>query len=362
MTIDTGKDGIHAENNDDETLGFVYILDGSVSGETEGDGISAGAFLQIQSGSFDLLTGGGWENGEAHTSGGFGDFMGSGPGGGGGPGRPRSGASTAAEEETVTSMKCLKAGSGILINGGTFTIDAADDALHSDTILTVNGGSFRISTGDDALHAETNLTVTAADLLVERSYEGLEAQHIAVKGGNIHLTATDDGLNAAGGTDGSGEGGRDQMTRPGGMHSAGNGSIEISGGTLYVNASGDGIDANGYLLISGGYTVVVGPTRGDTATLDYDSTATITGGTFIGTGAAGMAQTFSDSEQGVFAVSVGNQSAGTVIILQSTDGQELIRYAPELDFAVVILSSPQLVSGQEYTVYVGEQSGTFKAS
>ena len=42
----------------------------------------------------------------------------------------------------------------------------------------------------------------------------------------------------------------------------------ISGGDLYINASGDGIDANGSLEISGGYTVIVGPTQGDTATLD----------------------------------------------------------------------------------------------
>lgn len=356
LTVDTGKDGIHAENNDDETLGFVYILDGSVNGETEGDGISAGAFLQIQSGSFDLLVGGGWENGEAHSSGGFGDFM------GGGPGRPRSGTSSTANETNGSSMKGLKAGSGMLINGGTFRIDAADDALHSDTALNVNGGNFHINTGDDALHAEEKLTITGCELLIERSYEGLEAEHVAVKGGNIRLTATDDGINAAGGTDGSGEGGRDHMSRPGGMHGSGNGSIEISGGTLYINASGDGMDANGYLLISGGYTVVVGPTQGDTATLDYDSTATITGGTFIGTGAAGMAQTFSDSEQGVIAVSVGNQNAGTVISLKDSSGAELIRYAPELNFAVVILSTPEMVSGQNYTIHVGEASGTFAAN
>ncbi len=60
--------------------------------------------------------------------------------------------------------------------------------------------------------------------------------------------------------------------------------------------NGDGIDANGTLEISGGYIVVTGPTQGDTSTLDYDKTGVITGGTFIGTGASGMAQSFSDSE------------------------------------------------------------------
>ena len=141
-----------------------------------------------------------------------------------------------------------------------------------------------------------------------------------------------------------------------------NGSIKISGGNLYINSSGDGMDANGTLEISGGYTVVVGPTQGDTATLDYDKSGIITGGTFIGTGAAGMAQSFSDSDQGVIALQVGNQSAGTQIILKDKNGNTVLTHTPELNFAVVILSSPELVKGETYTITVGSQSGDFEAS
>ena len=82
----------------------------------------------------------------------------------------------------------------------------------------------------------------------------------------------------------------------------------------------------------------------------------------MGTGASGMAQTFSDSEQGVIAVSVGNQLAGTEIILKDTSGKTLISYKPELDFAVVILSAPDIVKGQTYTITIGSQSGEFEAS
>lgn len=177
------------------------------------------------------------------------------------------------------------------------------------------------------------------------------------------MVASDDGLNAAGGTDSSGTtGGRDGMFgggpggMGGGMSSSSNGSITISDGTLYVNASGDGIDANGTLTISGGYTVVVGPTQGDTATLDYDTSAVITGGTFIGTGASGMAQTFSGAEQGVVSLSVGNQSAGTAVTLADQNGNSLLSYTPEMSFQVVILSSPDMVSGETYTITVGTAS------
>ena len=143
---------------------------------------------------------------------------------------------------------------------------------------------------------------------------------------------------------------------------SGNGSVTISGGTLYIRSSGDGIDANGTVTISGGHTTIVGPTQGDTATLDYDKTCVITGGTFIGTGARGMAQTFSSSAQGVVAVQVGNAAAGTQITLTDAAGKVLINHTPELNFAVLILSCPEMVSGQNYTVTVGSASGTFTAN
>ena len=315
MTIVSGKDGIHAENTDDTTLGFMYIKDGSLEIAAEGDGLSAGNSMQI--------------------------------------------------------------------NDGTFTIDSADDSVHSNASITVSGGTFTIASGDDAFHADETLTISGGTIDISESYEGLEALDIKVSDGDIKLIASDDGLNAAGGTDSSGYGGphgNDQfgghgmrgpgggrggmgggMGGPGGSSSS-NGSILISGGNLYIKASGDGIDANGSLEISGGYTVVVGPTRGDTATLDYDKSAVITGGTFIGTGASGMAQTFSDSKQGVVAVSVGNQSAGTKIELKDSKGNTILTHEPELDFAVVILSSPDVQKGETYTITVGASTSSFEAN
>ena len=364
LTVTAGMDGIHCENPTDTDFGYVYISSGSFAITAEGDGIAAGAWLQVKDGSFTLLTGGGHENGESHSSGNWGGF----------PGNP-GGHSTTTDTTDSASMKGIKAATGMLLSGGTYTIDSADDALHCDASLTVESGSYTIATGDDALHAEETLSILAGTVDISISYEGLEALHIVVAGGDIKLTATDDGINAAGGNDESGTGGRDEMFGgghgghgghggmggPGGM-SAGNGSVTISGGTLYINSSGDGIDANGTVTISGGHTTIVGPTQGDTATLDYDRSCVITGGTFIGTGAMGMAQTFSASEQGVIAVQVGNQPAGTKITLTDAEGKTLIDYAPELNFAVVILSCPEMVSGQNYTITVGSASGTFEAN
>lgn len=379
MDIDAGKDGIHAENDDDASLGFVYISGGTLTIASEGDGISAGAYMQVGDGTLDILAGGGSENGSKTSSDTWGEF-----GGGSRPGEPGqqpgqrsegkiTGTSQTAvqtedgeteDSDSSTSMKGLKAGGDLIILNGSITINSADDAIHSNASVTISGGTFEIASGDDAVHADDTLTVTSGTINVTESYEGLEALHVDIQGGDIQIVASDDGLNAAGGTDSSGTmGGRDAMFGGGGgMSSNSNGTLSISGGTLYINASGDGIDANGTLEITGGYTVVSGPTQGDTATLDYDVSGVITGGTFIGTGASGMAQTFSDSGQGVISVNAGSQTAGTAITLTDADGNTLISYTPELDFSVIILSSPDIVSGETYTLTVGDTSGAFEAS
>ena len=370
ITADAGKDGIHAENSEDTSLGYVYISGGLFKMEAEGDGISTGSSLQITGGTFDITAGGGSQNGDKQNSGGYGDFGGGFPGGGMRPQRPRGSyntTTTAADTTDSTSMKGLKAGTELNISGGAFNINSADDGVHSNGSLTLENGNLTIATGDDGFHAESNLEITGGAVLITESYEGLEALHIKVLGGDITLTATDDGLNAAGGVDQSGAGGRDNGMfggMPGGFGgmSSGNGSIVISGGKLNVTASGDGIDANGTLEITGGYTTVCGPTQGDTATLDFDKTGVITGGTFIGTGAAGMAQTFSDSEQGVIFVRTGSIVANPRIALADGNGNVLLAHTPALGYNVVILSSPDLQKGQTYTLTVGSQTNQVKAN
>lgn len=392
LVIDAGKDGMHAENDEDSSLGFVYISGGNIEIEAEGDGISSGAYMQILDGVFQITAGGGSENGSSESSDSWGRFQ-----GGGGPGRTDQRGDSAdmerpgggdpagqtalsdiseqaasdemeqgdASADSSTSMKGLKAAGSLAISGGNFTIDSADDSIHSNMSVTVSGGTFEIASGDDAVHAEETLSVMAGVIHISECYEGLEALHVEIQDGEITLTAQDDGLNAAGGTDSSGmTGGRDGMfggEGGGGMSSSSDGTIVISGGTLYINASGDGIDANGSIEMSGGSVTVTGPSQGDTSTLDYDTTAVITGGTFIGTGASGMAQSFSSSEQGVIAVNAGTQDAGTAVVISDAEGNTLLSYEPELAFNVIIFSSPDVVSGETYTISAGSASGDVQA-
>ena len=75
-----------------------------------------------------------------------------------------------------------------------------------------------------------------------------------------------------------------------------------------------------------------------------------------------MAQSFSDSEQGVIALRGGSQSAGTQIVLKDSDGNTIITYSLELDFEIVIISSPDIVKGETYTLCVGSFQTSIDAS
>lgn len=382
-----GKDGIHAENTEDAAAGTVYLENGIYRITAEGDGISASGSCRICDGEYTITTGGGSGNAQQHTAnqpfdkgqpnrGGTADTMpsagrpqdlperGAGEKGGIDGGKGMDPYASAGGQEPAfspqgtdtVSAKGVKA-SELTIDGGAFTIDSADDGLHANGNLTLRGGTLEIASGDDGIHADETAAIIAGTVLISESYEGIEGRRVLIHGGEITLTAADDGLNAAGGRDSSGFGGRgDTFAQSGEMP-----GIVISGGNVDITASGDGVDANGTLEITGGTLTVSGPTYGDTSVLDYDITGTISGGTFIGTGASGMSQSFSDSKQGVISANVGTQRAGTEIILEDSAGNELLSQTPKLDFEIVILSAPEIQTGASYTLRVGNTVQTFTA-
>ena len=237
----------------------------------------------------------------------------------------------------------------------------AEEGTTSDSFFYMADGSLVINAGDDGIHADAEANIEGGTIDVSKSYEGIEALTVNVSDGDIKVAATDDGINAAGGsTQGTSTFGSDDWGGgKGGMMGGDGGSdgqINISGGNIYIQASGDGVDSNGSVTVSGGYTVVCGPSQGDTSVLDYNGTASITGGTFIGTGGAGMAANFSTAEQGLIAVTVGSQTAGSTVTLKDADGKTLAEVTPELDYAVVYISTDSMTQGGTYTLTAGSYS------
>ena len=131
--------------------------------------------------------------------------------------------------------------------------------------------------------------------------------------------------------------------------------LRIAGGTLHVNASGDGLDSNGNLYITGGEVYVSGPTNDGNSAIDYDGNASITGGILVAAGSSGMAQNLGeDSTQGVMMIGVDSGEAGSTITLEDSEGNELVSWQPDKVYTCVIISTPEIEKGGTYTLKTGD--------
>ena len=334
----TKGDAIQSDQGADEEKGFITIRGGDFDLVAEQDGIQAQTKLVIEGGTFKIETGGGYEAGAVKETTSQPPF--------------NRGASATAETATTPSAKGLKAGQELVIEGGSLTINSADDALHTNGSLWMNGGEVTLSTGDDGLHADETVEVNGGTVDILTSYEGLEGQVVRVNDGVIRLVATDDGINAAGGMDGSGFMSFFNPTTTS-QQEGESGWIELNGGWLYVNASGDGLDANGSIIMTGGVVIVEGPTSGHDGILDFDETFDLQGGQLIASGGVGMLQTPSETSTQPTLVIQDSFESGELIHIQSEEGAEIVTFSPSKASQVLIISSPDLKMESTYRVLSG---------
>jgi hypothetical protein len=57
-------------------------------------------------------------------------------------------------------------------------------------------------------------------------------------------------------------------------------------------------------------------------------------------------------------INLTNQSAGTIVHIESSDGKEILTFAPSKQYSSVVVSSKELKTGQTYKVYVGGSSAS----
>lgn len=340
ITVNAAGDGLESNNDEDPERGVITIEGGTVAVTAGQDGIEAETDVVIRGGSITVTTGGGSANASSDV-GAAGNTWGRWPGGG----------DDASDDDTV-SAKGIKAGVEVVIDDGVIRVDSSDDAVHSNDSIAINGGDIHLASGDDGVHANTKVTIGGGDLTVSQSYEALESANITITGGNLHLVARDDGINVAGGVDGSALGGRPgQNTFAPGADQY----LRISGGYVYVDGMGDGIDVNGAIAMSAGTVIVNGPASAMNGALDYDRGFTITGGTLVAVGSAGMAQApDASSTQYVVRVNLpAVQPAGTLVHIEDEGGRHVLTFLPVREYQSVVLSSPDLANGATYLVYVG---------
>lgn len=396
VTVTSGKDGITSDETENEEKGFVTIEDGEIIITSAGDGVSAETTLTVTGGVISIISGGGSANAQQKT-----DNM-----------RDWWDFDNSASDDNSASCKGLKAGKALVISGGSITIDAQDDALHTDGDMTISGGECILSTGDDGAHAALSLTVLDGKITVLTSYEGLEANQITLAGGELDITASDDGINANGGSDGfsggfgGGFGGRrsDMNSQSGDMTPPDNSNMQtppdgnapsgnpptmpgqdaadstttddttdkqpvllITGGKITVNADGDGLDSNSNLRVEGGDITINGPANGGNGAIDIGTenggVGFISGGTLIALGTSSMAENFgSTSTQCAFLVTMNSFGAGETITITDSQGTVLYTGVTVKSANSVVFSSADLVVGETYTVTIGSTSATVTQS
>ena len=320
INITSGTDGIHVENTDDSTKGYLYMEDGTLNITSGYDGIDVSSYITILEGDVNIKTGGG----SSHST------------------------------SSTNSLKGMKAKTNMSLGNVSGTINSADDALHANSSIVLGGVDLELASADDGIHADNTVTINSGTVNIAKSYEGLEAETIVINDGNISIVASDDGINAAGGNDTSSTGGffgRDSFA------SSGSGSLTINGGTLIVNSTGDGLDANGSITMTGGTVYVYGPTNNGNGALDYDTAFTITGGTIVAIGSSGMAMNASSATQGSILVNFASScSANTTVYVKDSQGNVIVEVTSPKAFNSVMVSSQNLKKGETYTISAGSNS------
>ena len=335
--IDAANSAVKAKNTDDAELGNIYIAGGIFTIEAEQDGFHATGSIVVDDGTITVNSGDDGFHAELDTviHGG-----------------------TILVEKSNEGLE----GKRVVVNGGDITVNASDD-----------GANAAGSGDDDSNAASANNDSSAAvnsgdDSSISGAADGKEPSQMppdTENGSDMQPSQDFDPENAP--SDGNApqdfdpgdapsDGDAPQMMQ-GGPGGGGNSElyIKITGGTLTVSADGDGLDSNGGLLVTGGITIVYGPTSDGDSALDYDGSAIVTGGTLAAIGSAGMTESFDEaSTQPVITYyCTETQSADTAITLTDSDGSALFTVTPEKAYASIVLTCPEIKLDATYTLAAG---------
>ena len=297
------------------------------------------------------------------------------------------------------------------ITGGIVNVTAAQDGIKSTNtddesmgFTRLSAGSVTVSAGDDGLKAPHTLEISGGTLNIEKSNEGIEAQYINILDGDVTVNSTDDGINASlkdsssdtssdttsgtattgqqtqqnqngqvqqapagggaapGGSQGS-TGQNQNMPQPptdgampgGGTFEVVDAAINISGGTVTVNAEGDGIDSNGTATFSGGTVTVNGPVAGGNNALDSNGDLLLNGGTVTAGSTADMFEAPSSASTSGY-LKITDSSAltqGSTVQVTDSSGTVVANYKITTSgVQLVLVSNKNIVKGQSYTVSV----------
>ena len=337
--IDAANSAVKAKNTDDTELGNIYIAGGVFTVKAEQDGFHATGSIVVDDGTITVNSGDDGFHAELDTviHGG-----------------------TILVEKSNEGLE----GKRVVVNGGDITINASDDGINAansgdDGANAINPGANAAGSGDDDSNAASSNDDSSAvvnsgdDGSISGAADGKKPPQMppdTENGSDMQPSQDFDPENAP-------SGGNAPQMMQGGPGGGGNSElyIKIAGGTLTVSADGDGLDSNGGLLVTGGTTIVYGPTSDGDSALDYDGSAIVSGGILAAIGSAGMVESFDeDSTQPVITYyCTETQSADTTITLTDSDGSALFTVTPEKAYASIVLTCPEIKLDATYTLAAG---------
>ncbi len=286
-----------------------------------------------------------------------------------------SGAGYTQSGSTESSDQCIKSGGlevgstvtandmygTILVEGCTITCSAKDDAFNASGSLIFQGATasdgtaihskVTVEANEDAYHADNSIYVDdGSSIYATNCYEGVEAQKIFIDGGFVSVVSSDDGFNASDGSDS--------------QQNNSNLYILITGGTVKVNAQGDGLDSNGTMSMTGGTVYIDGPTSSNNGALDTNGGFKMDGGTLVAVGASGMVEApgTSSAQYSVSAGFPSSLSANTAVTITDSSDNEVIKYTSAKAYQSAVISSADLKNGSTYKITAGSYSYSFTIS
>ena len=279
----------------------------------------------------------------------------------------------------------VDAGNELTIKGGTITVSQSEEGLEARVIRQL-GGDVTIKSSDDGVNASagssgkttdtsaTSKTTDASATSNSADTSSSASQSTADPAATSQTDQANQDKNqtppapTAGQAPPQGgqppQNGQGPGSMPPGGQEESDPSLQIilEGGTLTIDAEGDGVDSNGTVSISGGSLVVNGSVQGGNGPLDAAGDITITGGTVWALGTSDMLQGFAQgSTQASITANIAGTAGQTLIIL-GANGKEVARQSASKDFQAVIMSSADLVDGQTYTIQVEGMTQTATAA
>ncbi len=202
----------------------------------------------------------------------------------------------------------------IKIKQGTISVTANDDGIRGKDGIEISGGSVSVIT-----------TLSHALKTTELASTGKGIVHIS--GGTVRLDAVGDGIHATN-------------------------QIKVTGGDIYIDAKNEGLDTDASFVMTGGKMVIDGTKSVNHSIFDCPKGATVNGGTFFAVGNSTRTKPLStaSTQKTLYFKAGTEQETETTVTIENSSGKQMFEHKATRKYQCVLYSSPEL-KADTYTIF-----------